>query len=210
MVTSSAAGSVLLTCSHNPNLTFTAPIVQFGEHSIAYFDCLGELELVQRIVFQQSQEVLNKIGSDLAHTAIMYFGNGSTYGQCLGQALGLAISVVAWNEIKPKWSENVISSIPFSNITNPQNKMQNRLRLGWPQLAKFTKYDIKRLIIADDVAATGESIFAAEDLIKKASVKLCRSLKILGYVVAARAGNDLNPEFENRLLATPVFQIPVL
>jgi hypothetical protein len=202
----------LLTCPHNPLINYTAPIISLPNgRAIVYFDCLGELELAEQIALQQSPEVASKIGDDPEHTAIMYFGSGSTYGQCLGKALGLKIGIVAWGEIKPKWRENVISSIPFSSIIDlPHNKMQKRLSLGWPQLAKFAKYDINRLLIADDVAATGESLFAAEDLVAKVAGKLNHPIEILGYIVAAREGNDSNPRMESRLLAAPVFKIPVL
>jgi hypothetical protein len=200
-----------LVCPHNERIYYDAPLSRMPDGRMNdYYDCLGELDLAQKIARQQSGEISAKLGSDLARTAMMYFGNGITYGQCLGQALGLLVAIIGWGEIKPKWRENVISSSPFKSITDPSGKAVKRLNVGWPQLDKLEKYNITQLIIADDVTATGSSLLSAENLVEKISQKLARSITVAGFVVAAKEGEDVDPQLDQRLLASPVFHIPIL
>jgi hypothetical protein len=199
-----------LVCAENTTLCYQAPLKKLPNgRPFVYFDCSGELALVQKMAQQQQAELESRLETDRKHTAIMYFGSGSTYGQAVGEMLGLAVAIVGWGEVKPKWRDKAISSMPFKSIMDTDNALLRRVIIGWPQLEKFNQHQIERLIIADDVLATGESLLATENLVEKIAAQLQRNIFVEGFVTAAQVGG-INSSLQARLLAKPVFHIPLI
>jgi hypothetical protein len=207
----------MLECERNKSLSYLAPILKFSDDGrrIVYFDCLGEVKLARDIAQQQAPEIRLKLASmqydvDFDHLVLMYCGNGSTYGQELSTALGLPRALVSWGEIKPKWRTDYLSSDPFRSITDPSGTMTKAISAGWPQLAKLKTHHIRQVIIVDDVMATGSSLLAVETLIPRIAQTIGWQLQVLGFVIAAQEGEVTNSTLTDRLLTTPVFQIPLL